>query len=79
MLDAGYSMLDARYWILDTRYSMLDETGFLKMQIKVWWEWLSATIRLVDKLLKSRLESRSHRTKTNDDLLLSIETVTRNA
>jgi hypothetical protein len=72
MLDAGCSMLD-------TRCYMFDETGFLKMQIQVWWEWLSATIRLVDKLLNSRLESRSHRTKTNDDLLLSIKTVIRNA
>lgn len=43
------------------------------------WEWLLATLIVVGKMLASRLESRSHITKTNDELLLSIKTVTRNA
>jgi len=52
---------------------------FFNQLITVRWEWLLATIIFTGKLLKSRLESRSHKMKTNDDLLLSIKTVTRNA
>ncbi len=52
---------------------------FLNTLSSVRWEWLLATIILTGKLLSSRLESRSHIAKTNDELLLSIKTVTRNA
>jgi hypothetical protein len=52
---------------------------FLNTLTSVPWEWLLATIILTGKLLSSRLESRSHMTETNDELLLSIKTVTRNA
>ena len=49
------------------------------MLITVQWEWLLATIIFTNKLLTSRLERLSHKTKTNNDLLINIETVTRNA
>jgi hypothetical protein len=49
------------------------------MLITVQWEWLLATIIFTNKLLTSRLERSSHKTETNNDLLINIETVTRNA
>ena len=49
------------------------------MLITVQWEWLLATIIFTNKLLTSRLERPSRKTETNNDLLINIETVTRNA
>ena len=49
------------------------------MLITVQWEWLLATIIFTNKLLTSRLERPSHKTETNNDWLINIETVTRNA
>ena len=74
--------------MLAIEYSMRE---FFNQLISVRWEWLLlvvasryfssgvAAIIAVGKMLASRLESRSHITKTNDELLLSIKTVTRNA
>ena len=52
---------------------------FFNQLTTISWEWLLATLIVVGKMLASRLQSRSHITKTNDELLLSIKTVTRNA
>jgi len=49
------------------------------MLITVQWEWLLATIIFTNKLLTSRLERPSHKTETNNDLLINIETVSRNS
>ena len=49
------------------------------MLITVQWEWLLATIIFTNKLLTSQLERPSHKTQTNNDLLINIETMTRNA
>jgi hypothetical protein len=52
---------------------------FFNMLITVQWEWLLATIILTGKLLKSRLESRSHKTTINDGVLLSAKIAGLNA
>ena len=52
---------------------------FFNQLTTISWEWLLATTIVIGKMLASRLESRSHIAKTNDELLLSFKTVTRNA
>ena len=62
--------------MLAIEYSTRD---VFNMLITVQWEWLLATIIFTNKLLTSRLERPSHKMETNNDLLINIETVTRNA
>ncbi|MEE4265517.1 MAG: hypothetical protein V2I56_22710 [Desulfobacteraceae bacterium] len=52
---------------------------FFNQLTTISWEWLLATTIVIGKMLASRLESRSHTTKTSDEWLLSMKTVTRNA